>query len=312
MELTARLRAFAAVARHDSFSRAAVELGISQPAVSKHVADLERELQVQLVVRHPRGARLTPAGTFLAGYVERAEALLAQAARGVAAMAGGSEGRLAVAASGTPGTYLLPRAIAAMARDRPGIELRLDVSTSADVVEAVRAHRVEIGIVGGFAGAPDLDSEALLEDELVVVGPPEMRDLTLTMRQLEAQTWVFREEGSATRAVVEAAWSAIGLEPTRRLALPSWELVKLTVACGAGIAAVSRFGIELEIATGRLAVLSVPDWHVVRPWSLIRARDVPLTPAAELFSAAVRDAARQMVAAYVRGADPARPGSSPE
>ena len=78
MELTARLRAFAALARHDSFSRAAIELGISQPAVSKHVADLERELQVQLVVRHPRGARLTPAGTFLAGYVERAEALLAQ------------------------------------------------------------------------------------------------------------------------------------------------------------------------------------------------------------------------------------------
>ena len=79
MELEARLRAFAAFARRRSFSAAARELRISQPAVSKHIADVEREAGVKLVVRRPRGGQLTPAGEFLANHVLRAHALLVQA-----------------------------------------------------------------------------------------------------------------------------------------------------------------------------------------------------------------------------------------
>jgi len=83
MELEARLRAFAAFARHRSFSAAAQELRISQPAVSKHVADVEREIGTRLVDRHSRGGTLTSAGEFLANHVLRAQALLAQAAQTV-------------------------------------------------------------------------------------------------------------------------------------------------------------------------------------------------------------------------------------
>ena len=81
MELEARLRAFAAFARRRSFSAAARELRISQPAVSKHIADVEREAGVKLVERRPRGGELTPAGEFLANHVLRAQALLAQAVK---------------------------------------------------------------------------------------------------------------------------------------------------------------------------------------------------------------------------------------
>src|SRR5918992_1917971 len=100
MDLEARLRAFAAVARRGSFSRAAVDLGISQPAVSKHVADLEAALGTKLLVREPRGARLTEAGQLLASHVSRAEALLARAAAGVALLAEGEARRPAPPASG--------------------------------------------------------------------------------------------------------------------------------------------------------------------------------------------------------------------
>jgi DNA-binding transcriptional LysR family regulator len=147
MELDARLRAFAALARQSSFSRAAAEIGISQPAVSKHVADLEAALGTSLVIRHPRGARLTQAGEFLAEYVGRAEALLAQAASGIGAMGDAIGGRLAIAASGTPGTYLLPRAIAAFQNVRATAELSVEIGTSIAVADLVRSHHADLGIV---------------------------------------------------------------------------------------------------------------------------------------------------------------------
>jgi DNA-binding transcriptional LysR family regulator len=99
MDLEARLRAFTAFARRRSFSAAAQEPRISQPAVSKHIADVEREVGVKLVLRHPRGGQLTPAGEFLANHVLRAQALLPQAARGVAELREPTTGVLTVVAS---------------------------------------------------------------------------------------------------------------------------------------------------------------------------------------------------------------------
>src|SRR4051812_44157173 len=100
MDLNARLRAYAAFARRKSFSGAAMELNISQPSISKHVADLERELGVKLIERRTRS--LTEAGEFLAGHVARAEALLKQAAVGLAALRDPMAGAVSIIASGTP------------------------------------------------------------------------------------------------------------------------------------------------------------------------------------------------------------------
>ncbi|MDP9280785.1 MAG: LysR family transcriptional regulator [Chloroflexota bacterium] len=289
MQVEARLRAFAALARRGSFSAAAEELVISQPAVSKHVADLEAELGTKLVTRGARRAELTRAGAFVAEYVLRAEAILAQAGRGVATIDGELVGRLAVGASGN-GMYLIPRALALYHRAHPAVALDvIMVGTTAEIVEAVRAHRVEIGVVGA-AAAPDLEAERLVEDEIVVVAAPALAKRRLTSRAAEELTWIAREEGSATRAAVEAAWRDLGISPKRRLSFPSWEGVKLTVAEGLGVTAISRHAVEVELAAGTLALVRLPGWKVRRHLSLVHSRDVPLTPVGQRFVEALRAA----------------------
>jgi DNA-binding transcriptional LysR family regulator len=290
MQLEARLRAFAAVAREASFSRAAEELYVSQPAVSKHVSSLEQELRAQLVVRSRRGASLTPAGEVLADYVLRAEALLANGRRALAAGGDAQVGTLAMAASGIPGTYLLPPILARFHEEHPAVELDFRLSTSGGALDLVRAHTVELALVGGMTVPPELDSEPLAEDEVVLVGPASLRGRRLGAKDLAELTWITREEGSATRQAVESARWQIGLRSVRALELPSWEAVKLTVASGAGIAAISRFALRSELETGTLAILDVPRWRLQRTIAVLTAREVQLTPPAQSFLELLREA----------------------
>jgi predicted ATPase/DNA-binding transcriptional LysR family regulator len=296
MRVEARLRAFAAVARQRSFSRAAEELFVSQPAVSKHVASLEAELGKQLVVRDRRALTLTPAGEVLADYVLRAEALLANAQRALASDEEAQTGMLAFAASGIPGTYLLPPLVADFHSRYPAVEIDFQLTTSGGALELVRTHTVELAVVGGLTVPPELESEPLVEDEVVLVGPARLAGRRLRARELEGETWISREEGSSTRTALEAARWQIGLRATRTLELPSWEAVKLAVANGAGIAAMSRLALDPVADDGRVAVLDVPRWRLQRTISLVTARDVPLTPPAERF----RDL---LLAAFAPGPD---------
>jgi predicted ATPase/DNA-binding transcriptional LysR family regulator len=290
MDLEARLRAFAAVAREGSFSRAAERLYVSQPAISKHVASLEAELGAQLVVRDRRGASLTPAGELLADYVLRAEALLANGRRALAAGGDAQVGTLALAASGIPGTYLLPAVLARFHEQHPAVELDFRLSTSGGALDLVRAHEVELALVGGMTVPPELESEPLVDDEVVLVGPSSLAGRRLRAKDLSGLTWISREEGSATREAVESARWQIGLRSVRVLELPSWESVKLAVASGAGIAAISRFALDSELETGALAILDVPRWRLQRTIAVLTARDVPLTPPAERFLGLLREA----------------------
>jgi DNA-binding transcriptional LysR family regulator len=283
MKLDAQLRAFAAFARRRSFSGAGRELRISQPAVSKHIADIERELGLLLVERRKRSGALTVAGEFLANHVLRAEGILAQAALGVAEFREPGSGSLTVVASGVTGTYLLPEVIAEFQQAHPGVRIVVELGTSARAVESLRSHHAELGFVSGFVAAPEIEAEPLLEDEIIIVGPRRFADRRFSLRELESLTWISREEGSATRAVVEAACADLGIAPTRRLELPSWEAIKLAARRGYGIAACSRFAVEEELRARSLAIIPVRRWNVRKTMSIIRVRDAALTPSAQQF-----------------------------
>jgi predicted ATPase/DNA-binding transcriptional LysR family regulator len=289
MQVEARLRAFAAIARCGSLSKAAEELYVSQPAVSKHLASLEAQLGLRLVTRGREGAALTAAGQVLADYVLPAEALLANAARALAAGEEVETGTLSIAASGIPGTYLLPELLARFRERHPGVRLEFEVATSAGALELVRAHRAELAVVGGFTVPAELESVALVEDEIVLVGPPSLGGRRLRRKELDGLMWLSREEGSATRAAVETARWEMGLRSVRALELQSWEAVKLAVGKGLGIAAISRLALELELESGRLVILDVPRWRLQRTISVTYTRGVPLTPPAERFLELLRE-----------------------
>src|SRR5256714_410796 len=169
MRLEARLRAFAAFARQRSFSAAAAELRISQPAISKHIAELEHALGVNLVERARRGA-LTSAGDFVANYVLRAEAILVQAGLGATQFRKSGSGTVAVAASSLTGTYLLPEIIAEFQHSHPGVRVTLQLGTAEQAIDLLRSHRAELGFVAGAVGAPEIETEPLFQYEVVIVG----------------------------------------------------------------------------------------------------------------------------------------------
>src|SRR5260221_5547395 len=225
MELEARLRPFAAFARRRSFSAAAAELRISQPAVSKHVADLERALGLKLVERTRRDGALTTPGEFIANHILRAESLLAQAALGAAQFRESGSGSLTIVASWLTGTYLLPEIIAQVLQLHPAVHLSLQLGTAAQAVEWLRSHRAELGFIADAVGGPEIEAEPLLENEIVIVGQPSVVPIPPSRKSLEALTWISREEGSATRIASDTAMARLGIVPRRRLELPSYEAV---------------------------------------------------------------------------------------
>jgi DNA-binding transcriptional LysR family regulator len=170
MKLEARLRAFAAFARQRSFSAAATELRVSQPAISKHIAELEHVLGLKLVERAKRDGALTKVGDFVANHVLRAESLLMQAALGATQFRENSAGSVAVVASSLTGRYLLPEIIAEFQHSDPDVRVSLQVGTAGQAVELLRSHHAELGFVAGTVVAPEIEAEPLFEYDVPIVG----------------------------------------------------------------------------------------------------------------------------------------------
>ncbi|MGA7389443.1 MAG: LysR family transcriptional regulator [Pseudolabrys sp.] len=288
MKLEARLRAFAAFVRQRSFSAAATELRISQPAVSKHIAELEAALGLKLVERARREGVLTMAGDFVANHVLRAEALLVQAALGAAQFRKSGSGSVAVVASSLTGGYLLPEIIADFQHSYPDVRVTLQVGTAGRAVELLRSHHAELGFVAGTVTAPEIETEPLFEYDIMIVGKPALVPRRPSRDSFEKVTWISREDGSATRISSDAGLARLGIVPRHRLELPSNEAVVHALKRGYGIAAISRYVVAAELRTGSLAAIRVRGWNVRNVVSVLRVRDAKLTPSADLFQTFVR------------------------
>jgi LysR family transcriptional regulator, transcriptional activator of the cysJI operon len=298
MRLEAQLRAFAAFARQRSFSAAAAELRISQPAISKHIADLERALGLKLVERGRRDGALTRAGDFIANHVLRAESLLVQAGLGAAQFRKSGSGSVAVVASSLTGRYLLPEIIAEFQHSHPDVRVALRVGTAEQAVELLRSHHAELGFVAGIVAVPEIETEPLFEYDVLIVGKPGLVRRRLSRESLEKLTWISREEGSATRNSSDAGLARLGVVPRHRIELPSNEAVVHALKRGYGITAISRYVVAAELRNGSLAAIRFRGWNVRNVVSVLRVRDAKLTPSAEGFEAFVRTRLAEM--AYPR------------
>ena len=255
MLLEARLRAFLALAEAGSFVEAAERLHLSHPrcpSTSRRWNGSRR-----CAGAPPPNVRADPARTVPRRLRRTGGALLEQADRGVRALVEAEGGTLRLGASGTPGTYVIPGVVRQFVGQRPFVEVDFRLGTSAETLAALRNHEIEIAVVGGLATHHEFSVEPLLDDQLVLVGAPALAEGPLWPGDLDGLLWVHREEGSATRVALDAALHAIGAAPRRRLALPSWEAIKLVVAQGDAVAAISRLAIAVEQAAGTLTELAL-------------------------------------------------------
>lgn len=280
------LALFRAVAQAGSISGGATAVRVSQPAVSRQIAELEKELGVRLLDRLPRGCRLTEAGGILAGYASRWQSLEMDAARAIEEYRGLKQGRLTVGASLTIGGYLVPELLAEFHSRFPEIELQTEIGNTDRVHQALIAGVVELGMTEGLLETEELESTVFYQDELVpIVAPdhPLLKRSGVTAREMCREPILFREEGSGTRAVVERALRKKGITVRPILSLASPEAIKNAVAAGMGVAIVSRLIVSLEVQAGTLGIIPVKDLSILRPLHLQRVRGRSLSPSLSKF-----------------------------
>jgi DNA-binding transcriptional LysR family regulator len=274
------LATFIAVADRKSVSGAAEVMHLSQPAVTAQIKKLEDGLGACLFLRSVQGMRLTSKGAQLYSYARDIARLLAEAQ---SAVAQGNEpvGRLKMAASTTIASYVLPASLTAFCRTYPRIELELAVGNTEEVLQRVRDGLYPVGLVEGLPHAPQLRLKPFVEDELVLIRGVGARAAEIARktkflrraRDLAAMPIIWREAGSGTRAVTERALRAAGVNP-RKLShervIGGTEGIKAAAAAGLGIAFVSRWSIQDELAHGQLAIIPLIDLTIPRTfhWAL--------------------------------------------
>jgi DNA-binding transcriptional LysR family regulator len=266
------LRVFAAVARHLHYTRAARDLGLSQPAVSARIAVLEKDLGTRLLTRAGRGMVLTAAGEVLAGECGKVIARVDAARQAVEEVKGLLRGRLRIGASTTPGIYIVPRAAARFARAYPAVTLEVRVGNTLAIEEAVLRGDLHAAVVGGHLAAKELRSEPLCDDELVVFAGPEhplAKKRAVTIEDLLEHPFAAREKGSATRDRFERRIAEHGGSCRVGIELGSPEAVKHAVAEGAWVGALSRVAVAWEVEAGRLREVKVKGLDLRRQFRIV-------------------------------------------
>lgn len=285
-----QIRAFVQVARRQSFSRAAEDLHLSQPAVSRQVDALERALGVRLLAREGRRATLTEAGRALYDYAERLLTLADKAVQAVEEIRHLRAGRFVLAASTTPGNYILPAVLAAFRARYPGVETRLEVHPSGEVERLVSEERADLGCLAGPVRSAGLFTEPYLDDELVLVAPPGHRlaGRPVTPADLRGECFLWREPASATRRTAEAHLERLDVAPARRVELGNSEAIKRAAAAGMGLAYLSRAAVAAELRAGDLVALAGPHLAVRRQFHFAWPKGTRPAPAALAFAAFAR------------------------
>ncbi len=262
------LRLFAAVAHHSSFSRAAAALHISQPAVSKGIREFESQVGARLLERGAGGVRLTEAGQRLAEQARTLFAAERAAEEELDALRGLQRGTLAIGASTTIATYLLPPLLGAFYRDHPTIELRLTSANTQNVAELMANRDLDIALVEGPTLGFQLIAQPWLQEELVLIAAPNHRLARLrpgaVLQALQSEMLLVREPGSGTREVVSAALTAHDIRLERTIEIGSTEAIKQMVAAGFGVAIVSAAAAADQIALGRVIVVKPRRFAVRR------------------------------------------------
>jgi DNA-binding transcriptional LysR family regulator len=288
-----QFRVFEAVARHLSFSRAAEELHLSQPAVSMQVRGIETILGLPLTEQIGRRIQLTDAGREVLYASQAITARLDDLQHNLAQLRSVDTGNLKLAVTST--VNAVATGILARFRGRyPGVAVHLDVSNRAEVLDLLASNRIDLAIMGQVPDGLELAATRFMANPLVVIAPPDhplTRKRKITPEQVAAESFLVREAGSGTRAAMERFFAAHGLEIRVSMEMSSNEAIRQAVQAGLGLAVLSLQTLELELAMQRLAVLKVQGFPLTRHWYVVHRADKRLSPTAQAFKRFVLEGA---------------------
>lgn len=291
MNVTLRqLTVFEMVARHLSFTRAAEELLLTQPAVSMQIKQIEDEIGLDLFERLGRKIYLTEAGQELYRLSREISSKLLEADSIVDEIKGADGGRLLVAVASTV-QYFAIRLLAGFCERYPKVNINLKVTNQKGLLQLLENNETDIALMGEPPEGLDLLSEPLLDNPLVVIAPSNhhLRDKkNISLQELKNEVFLMREQGSGTRTSTERFFAENGLKIFASMEVNNNGAIKLGVEEGLGIGIVSQHTIDIEVKTGRLAILDVQFFPLVRKWYMVRRAGKRLSVVAVAFENFVR------------------------
>jgi len=280
-----QLKVFEAVARHLSFSKAAAELHLTQPAVSMQVRLLEGFVGLPLTEQVGKKIFLTEAGREMFRASQNIAAQLNDLGIALTQLKGVESGQFNLAVTSTVNAVATDL-LAQFRGAHPGVSIHLDVSNRESVLGQLAANRIDLAIMGQVPEGLELEAIRFMDNPLVVIAPPGhplARRKRISVNDLASESFLVREAGSGTRGAMERFFAAKGLSIHTSMEMSSNEAIKQAVQAGLGLGILSLQTLEMELALKRLAVLRVEDFPIMRHWYIVHRADKRLSPVARAF-----------------------------
>lgn len=281
------LKSLVAIARNGKISVAAQHLGLTGPAVTLQLKQVEDDIGMRLFDRTPDGMRATAAGELMLRSAHAIQDELRNLEEGLAALKDGKQGTLRLGAVSTA-KYFAPRLIAAFGKDNPDIHIDLFIGNRAETIEALRNRQIDIALMGRPPRDIEVRASVFGDHPLVIVAPPDHRLASkrdISKEELVGERFLLRERGSGTRTSLEIFFSDVpGKLDNLGAEMGSNETIKQAVMAGLGIAFISAHTIEQELQLGKLVLLDVDGVPIRRQWFSISRTDMSATPVMDAFA----------------------------
>lgn len=279
-----QLRVFDAVSRHLSYSRAAEELHLTQPAVSMQIKQLEDGAGLPLFEQLGKKIYLTEAGKEFQHYCSNILQQLNEAESMLADFKGMS-GKLDIYVVSTA-SYFAPQLLAEFCRRHPQARVSLNVANRELLLQRLANNEMDMAIMGRPPEGLDLDATPFMENRLAIIAPvdhPLAHERNIPMSRLSEETFLVREQGSGTRIAMERFFADQGIKLTTGTEMSTNEAIKQAVQAGMGLGILSLHTVSLELETGRLTVLDVQNFPILRNWYVIHRKGKRLSTVAQAF-----------------------------
>jgi len=292
-----QLKVFESAARHLSYTRAAEELHLSQPAISMQIKQLEESVGLPLFEQIGKKMHLTSAGREMHTYSQSIGQLLDEAESVIEELKGVSRGTLAISVA-TTASHFATRLLAAFSRRYEEVTIRLDITNRASLREQLEANQPDLVIMGQPPEGVEVESEAFMQNPLVMIAPanhPLAKEKNIPLKRFEDEHFVVRESGSGTRSSIQRFFDQHGVSFHTGIEMSSNEAIKQAVEAGLGLGIVSIHTLELELQTGILVILDLQDFPIMRNWHIVQRSGKRLSPVAQMFKQFVLDEAEQFI-----------------